>query len=140
MTYETDFYAWANAQAALLRAGQFGEADVANIAEELESMGRSEKRQLVHRLTVLLTHLLKWQYQPERRGASWQATIRIQRIAITKLVADNPSLKSRMCEAIGDAYVEAVITAALETGLAEATFPATCLWPTEAIMDEAFWP
>jgi len=73
--YDRDFYAWANEQAALLRAGKLSDADVANIAEEIESMGRSEKRELVSRLVVLLLHLLKWQYQPARRGRSWQVTI-----------------------------------------------------------------
>ena len=69
--YDRDFYAWANEQAALLRAGRLTEADIENIAEEIESMGRSEKRELVGRLAILLQHLLKWQFQPGRRSASW---------------------------------------------------------------------
>ena len=74
-----DFYAWANEQAALLRAGRLTEADIENIAEEIESMGRSEKRELVNRLTVLLLHLLKWQFQPALRGNSWRLSIEKQR-------------------------------------------------------------
>ena len=74
--YDRDFYAWANQQAALLRAGRLAEADIENIAEEIESMGRSEKRELVSRLVVLLQHLLKWQFQPLFRGASWRLTYR----------------------------------------------------------------
>ena len=69
--YDQDFYAWTNEQAALLRAGRLSEADVEHIAEEIENMGKSEKRELVSRLRVLLLHLLKWQYQPTRRGKSW---------------------------------------------------------------------
>ena len=77
--YERDFFAWANQQASLLRAGQFTEADIEHIAEEIESMGRSEKRELLSRLAILLMHLLKWQAQPMLRGNSWQATIKVQR-------------------------------------------------------------
>ncbi|MCT6678023.1 DUF29 domain-containing protein, partial [Staphylococcus aureus] len=75
--YEQDFYAWANEQAGLLRAGKLAQADIEHIAEEIESMGKTEKRELVSRLAVLLLHLLKWQFQPGRRGTSWQATIRL---------------------------------------------------------------
>ncbi len=116
--YDTDFYAWANEQAALLRAGKLGEADIANIAEEIESIGKTEKRELVNRLTVLLLHLLKWQYQPERRGSSWQTTIRVQRISLARHIKDNPSLKTTITAALDDAYTIAVIEAAGETGLA----------------------
>ena len=80
--YETDFYAWAMEQAALLRAGKVGSADIANIAEEIESMGRGEKRELVNRLTILLAHLLKWQFQPGFRSPSWSSSIREQRIRL----------------------------------------------------------
>ena len=79
IAYDADFYGWANEQAALLREGRLNEADIENIAEEIESMGRSEKRELVSRLAVLLTHLLKWRYQPGGRGSSWRASIVVQR-------------------------------------------------------------
>lgn len=78
--YHTDFHAWANQQATLLREGRLQAADIEHIAEEIESMGRSEKRELFSRLVILMMHLLKWQYQPMRRGHSWQATIKIQQI------------------------------------------------------------
>lgn len=68
--YEKDFYAWTQKQAALLRAGKLSEIDIAHIAEEIDSRGRSEKRELISRLTILLLHLLKWDHQPDRRGAS----------------------------------------------------------------------
>jgi hypothetical protein len=138
--YDTDFYAWANEQAALLRAGKLDAADIENIAEEIESMGKAEKRELVSRLTVLLMHLLKWQHQPERHGASWQATIKIQRRDLKRLLNDNPSLKSKLNEAFGDAYEDAVTSASGETGLPEAAFPPACPWSFERAMDPDFWP
>ena len=138
--YEHDFYAWANEQAALLRAGDLSVADIEHIAEEIESMGKTEKRELVSRLAVLLLHLLKWRHQPDRRGSSWQATVRVQRIALSRHLADNPSLKAKLPEAIGDAYEVARIEAAAETTLPEATFPAACPWSFAQMMDEAFWP
>jgi len=74
-TYEGDFHAWAAAQAALLRAGRLSELDVQHIAEEIEALGRGERRELGHRLEVLILYLLKWSYQPERQGKSWRLTI-----------------------------------------------------------------
>jgi hypothetical protein len=138
--YERDFYAWANEQAALLRTRQLDQADIDHIAEEIESMGRSEKRGLVNRLTVLLLHLLKWQYQPGLRGNSWRSTIRVQRIALASHMNDNPSLKTVLPAALAEAYRIARIEAENETGLPDATFPADCPWSFEQMMDEDFWP
>ncbi|GAB0116421.1 DUF29 domain-containing protein [Acidisoma sp. 7E03] len=139
-TYDRDFYAWANEQAALLRAGKLAEADIAHIAEEIESMGRSEKRELINRLSVLLLHLLKWQYQPALRGASWEATIKVQRNLLSDHLEDNPSLKAMLSQAIARAYENAVIEAAAETRLASSAFPGTCPWTFAQIMDPDFWP
>lgn len=138
--YDTDFHAWANQQAALLRAGKLSQADVAHIAEEIESMGRTEKRELISRLTVLLLHLLKWRQQPERRGRSWSASIRVQRRDVARLIADNPSLKSSLDQCVADAYGDAVIKASAETDLPEETFPTTCPWSVDRMMTEDFWP
>ncbi len=138
--YDRDFYAWANEQAALLRAGKLAEADIGNIAEEIESMGKGEKRELVSRLNVLLLHLLKWQYQPSHRGHSWRNSIRIQRREVTAHMADNPSLKALLSQAIDQAYGTAVIEAETETGLAGSAFPTICEWSYEQIMDPQFWP
>jgi Domain of unknown function DUF29 len=138
--YERDFYAWANEQAALLREGKLKEADIAHIAEEIESMGRTEKRELISRLTVLALHLLKWHHQPGLRGPSWRATIRLQRHDLTAHLGDNPSLKALLPEAIEQAYGRAVIEAEAETGLPEFTFPAACPWSFEEMMSEDFWP
>jgi hypothetical protein len=138
--YDTDFYAWANEQAALLRSGKLAAADIEHIAEEIESMGKTEKRELISRLTVLLVHLLKWQYQPVRRGSSWEVSIRVQRDAVNLHMDDNPSLKSKLAESIGHAYRAAALLASDETALPWSTFPAMCPWPFEQMMDLNFWP
>jgi len=138
--YEQDFYAWAQVQAGLLRARKLSEADIENIAEEIESMGKSEKRELISRLTVLLLHLLKWQYQPLLQGASWRTTIRNQRLDIADHLSDNPSLKAHISEVIIRAYRKAIGEAELETGLPESTFPNVCPWSFEQIVAGDFWP
>jgi hypothetical protein len=138
--YDQDFYAWANEQAGLLRAGRLSEADIEHIAEEIDSMGRSEKRELVNRLTVLLVHLLKWQFQPVLRGNNWRLTLEEQRNQLEDHLADNPSLKSLVQEAIAAAYRNALLGTSRETGLNRSTFPVTCPWSFEQIIDLAFYP
>jgi hypothetical protein len=138
--YDRDFYAWANEQAVLLRAGRLSEADIEHIAEEIESMGRTEKRELVSRLTVLLLHLLKWRFQPGLRGASWEASVQVQRIKLVDHLDDNPSLKPQLPAGIAAAYRVGRIEAAAETGLGQAAFPQSCPWTWHQIMDPNFWP
>ena len=105
--YDCDFFAWSLEQAELLRAGKLAEADIEHIAEEIESMGRAEKRELISRLSVLLLHLLKWRYQPEKRGPSWEASIRVQRNRLADHLDDNPSLKPLLPQALASAYRDA---------------------------------
>ena len=138
--YDQDFYAWSRQQAELLRAGRLAEADIENIAEEIDSMGRTEKRELVSRLTILLMHLLKWRYQPEKRGPSWEASIRVQRNRLADHLDDNPSLKPLLPQALANAYRDARLEAAAETGFSEATFPEGCPWTTDEVFGAAFWP
>jgi hypothetical protein len=138
--YERDFYAWANEQAALLRAGKLESADIENIAEEIESMGRSEKRELVNRLAALLLHLLKWRFQPSFRSTGWRLTIREQRYRLGDHLADNPSFKSKVGDAMRDAYRLARVEAARETGLAEDTFPPSYPFTFDQATSEDFWP
>ncbi len=138
--YDRDFYAWTREQATLLRAGKLDDADIAHIAEEIASMGRAEKRELVSRLTVLLMHLLKWQFQPDRRSRSWAATIRNQRLDVADHLVDNPSLKARLPESSAAAYERARNSAAAETDLPDSLFPLGCPWSFEQIMDAEFWP
>lgn len=139
-TYQTDFYAWAMEQAALLRSGRLSSADVANIAEEIESMGRTERRELVNRLAILLLHLLKWRFQPGFRSPSWGSTIREQRIRWRSHLKDNPSLKAKVDESLAEAYELAVIGAARETGLPEGDFPKSSPFRYEQAVDDQFWP
>lgn len=138
--YDHDFYAWSQEQACLLRAGKLSEADIRHIAEEIESLGRSEKRELVSRLSILLMHLLKWQYQAPSRGRSWRNSVEVQRISLASHMRDNPSLKSVLGEAIAEAYRIARLEAENETGLDEGCFPVTCPWSFDQMMAEDFWP
>jgi hypothetical protein len=138
--HDSDFYAWSLEQAALLRAGRVGEADLAAIAEEIESMGKTEKRELVSRLTVLLLHLLKWQCQPAGRGNSWRLSIANARDEIADLLADNPSLKTVIDEVMASAYRYARRKAAIETDIGEEGFPGQCPWSFAQAMDAGFWP
>jgi Domain of unknown function DUF29 len=138
--YESDFYAWANEQAALLRAGKLDSADIENIAEEIESMGRSERRELINRLAVLLLHLLKWRYQPGLRGNVWRLEIQEQRLRLAAQLADSPSLKSSLDEAMRDAYRLARLSAARETGFAEDAFPRSNPFTFDQAMAEDFLP
>ena len=138
--YETDYYGWANEQARLLRTGQLTKADIENIAEEIESMGKGEKRELVNRLIVLLQHLLKWEYQPERRSRSWRATIIVQRDRIADHIFDNPSLKPKIPDAMRDAYRISLIQTAAETEISPAKLPQSSAFDYSKAMDETFWP
>lgn len=138
--YEGDVVAWAYEQAALLRSGRLDCIDALNIAEEIEDVARSEKRELASRFAVLLCHLLKWQFQPARRGQSWQRTIRDQREEIADVLAQMPSLKPLLEDEkwLAHAFNNAVRLAAEQTGLEE--FPATCPWTIKQILDPDFLP
>jgi hypothetical protein len=138
--YDKDFYAWAKEQAALLRAGEVSRADVEHIAEEIESMGRTEKRELASRLKVLLAHLLEWRFQPEKRTKSWEASIKVQRRELADHLDDNPSLRPLIGAVLEKNYPDAALVAALETGLPEDAFPQSCPWSFAQIRDEDFWP
>ena len=124
----------------MLRSEEYTDLDLNNLIEEIESMGKSEKKELVNRLIVLLLHLLKWQYQPKGRGASWQTSIKGQRNDIERHLRDNPSLKSQLPLAISDAYSRALIDVVGETGLAEQTFPSSCPYSFLQMMNGQFWP
>lgn len=139
-SHQQDYYGWARHNAELLRAGRLGEIDSENIAEELEDMGGSKERELESRLGILLAHLLKWVYQPERRGNSWKATICEQRRRIARLLRKNPSLKSKLEEAFQEGYGDARLIAMRETGMDENHFPETCPFRLEDSLDDGFWP
>lgn len=140
--YDGDIIAWANEQARFLREGQFSQLDIEHIADEIEDVGKSEQRELESRMAVLLAHLLKWQYQPQRRGNSWEATIRTQRTSIDRRLKKTPSLKASLSNPDwwADAWDDAVRSAVQETGIALVVFPPSCPWAFEQIMDADFWP
>jgi hypothetical protein len=138
--YDEDFYAWSMEQARRLRAGEFSQLDIENIAEELESMGRSDKREIESRLIVLLAHLLKWQVQVGFRSRSWSATIREQRDRIDDLLSESPSLRSSIGSVRPALYARARRVAADETGLSESAFPADCPFTADRILAEDFLP
>ena len=138
--YEADFYQWSLEQARLLRSGEWESVDVEHLAEEIEDMGKSLRREWESRLKVLIVHLLKWVFQPELRGMSWQLTIQEQRDQLHELLADNPSLKNQMTASLDRTYPRAVRRTALETSFAEETFPTECPFRQEDILNETFWP
>ena len=138
--YEADFYAWTQRQAELLRAEEFSEVDWNNLIEEIETLGRSERKEIKSRLVVLIMHLLKWQYQPELQSRSWAATIAVQRDDLAALFADSPSLQAHLAEFVSSVYPRAVKRAVQETGLSATSFPILCPYGAEQIMDDEFWP
>jgi hypothetical protein len=140
--YETDVIAWANEQAAFIRSGRFDLLDIEHIADEIEDVGKSEQRELESRMVVLLAHLLKWKYQPERRGNSWEATIRTQRTNILRRIKKTPSLKSSLTDIDwwGGVWDDALALAVQETQYALAAFPSSCPWDFDAIISDEFWP
>jgi hypothetical protein len=138
--YDTDVVAWSEEQAALLRAGKLSSLDIEHIADELEDVGKSEKRELASRLTVLLAHLLKWSAQPERRGASWRGTIKEQRAEVADVLDDAPSLRLRL---VDDAWMERTWNRAVGRAMTETeldAFPETCPWTIDQVLDANFLP
>lgn len=138
--YDTDFYAWTQQQAELLRHQKWRELDLPNLVEEIESLGKQQRAELRNRLSILIGHLLKWEYQSEKRSRSWFSTIRVQRIDILDLLAENPSLKPYLNEGIEQAYQKGFVLAAGETNLSERTFPKNCPYTIEQLLDEQFLP
>jgi hypothetical protein len=138
--YRQDYYAWINAQAALLRQGRLQDIDPTLLAEELEAMGRRERNELVSRLIILIAHLLKWQYQPAHRSSSWRGSIVEQRVQISRELRLSPSLKPFLSEAIQEAYPDAVRIATRETGLDPAAFPEHSPFKNSEILHDDYWP
>lgn len=138
--YETDFYAWTQEQATLLRKHQWSQLDLLNLIEEIESLGKQQRQELRNRLSVLIGHLLKWEYQSQRRSRSWLATIRVQRRDTLRLLKDNPSLKPYLENALAEAYENGTDLAMGETDLPEQTFPVECPYSLTEILGDRFYP
>jgi hypothetical protein len=133
--YDADFIAWLQEQVAHLRAGRLDELDVENVAEELESLMSSERRELANRLEVLILHLLKWDHQPDQRANRWRATVQEQRTRIRRLLRDSPSLKREVEPMCREVYADAVEGAAIETLLSESVFPSELPYSVEQIFE-----
>jgi len=138
--YNKDFYAWAIHNAQLLRAGKLSEVDIEHIAEEIESMGKSERRELINRLAILLAHLLKWKFQPIRQSKSWELTIKEQRFELIDLLDESPSLKHELGKQLAHAYQKALMIAEKETGLDQKMFPKDCPFSLKKSLEKNFFP
>ncbi|MGA7934271.1 MAG: DUF29 domain-containing protein [Kovacikia sp.] len=134
--YDQDFYAWTQRQIELLQARQWNQVDIENLIEELDSLGKQQRQELRNRLGVLLGHLLKWRYQPEGRSRSWTGTIREQRRRIKEHLADNPSLKLYLSEAIERGYQDGLDLMEKETSLNPKHLPPACPFSEAEIFDE----
>lgn len=138
--YEVDFAEWVEQTAQLLRLGNFREVDIENLVEEIESLGKRDRRELISRLIVLMSHLLKWQYQSIKQSNSWRSTINEQRHQIQLILEDSPSLKRYLVEQLPKGYKPAIKQAALETNLPLEIFPVDCPYTAEEICTEDFFP
>jgi hypothetical protein len=138
--YDSDFFEWTQRSAELIRQGRFSEADLEHIAEEIEDMGKRDRREVRSRLIVLIAHLLKWQLQPERRGPSWRETINEQRLQVSLVLDDSPSLRRAVNEELRLVYARAVRKARSETGLAADRFPSQCPYSEEDLLEGSFLP
>ncbi|MDP3897007.1 MAG: DUF29 domain-containing protein [Mesorhizobium sp.] len=138
--YEADYAQWCAEQGALLREGRLDLLDRENLAEEIESLGRSQEDEIESRVGVLLTHLLKWRFQPGQRSNSWKATLLEQRKRIARRIRQNPSLRGYPEQVLADEYEVARLAAAGDTGHALETFPDACPFTIEQILDATWLP
>ncbi len=134
--YENDFHAWITAHIELLKAGKNHEIDTAHLIEELEYMGKSNLRELESRLMILIAHLLKWQFQPDKQNSR----IIEERILLKRLIKDLPSLKNHIAETIIEVYSDVLDLISRETKLSPSTFPLSCPYSIEQLLNENFYP
>ncbi|MBE9058833.1 DUF29 domain-containing protein [Sphaerospermopsis sp. LEGE 08334] len=140
VTYQTDFNMWLEETAKLLLENRWQEIDKEHLIEEISDLGKSEKRSISSQLIRLLLHLLKWQYQPQRRSDSWLDSITDARTQIELTIKDSPSLKNYPPEQLTDSYEKARRQAAKQTGLIISTFPEECLYELDLVLDEDWLP
>jgi hypothetical protein len=134
VAYDQDFYTWTQQMAVALRQQNWAALDIENLAEEIEALGKSDRRALKSRLEILLMHLLKWQFQPSHRSNSWKSTVTEQRLRIQDLLSDSPSLKNYLFEILPEAYKNSRQLASDETGLALDIFPEACPYSGEQLL------
>lgn len=138
--YEQDFYLWIETTAQQLKEGRFSELDLDNLIEEIETMGRNQKDALESNLIIILVHLLKWQYQPNKRSRSWESSIFEHRRRIKKAFKNSPSLKPYFREVFNECYQDARKQASIETGLSLKVFPLESPFNIDQVLDEDFLP
>jgi hypothetical protein len=138
--YKTDYLQWIEKTLEHLRNEDYTSVDWENLLEEIEAMGRSEKRGLESNLIILLLHLLKWQYQPQKRSGSWERSILEHRRRIKKALQESPSLKLYLTQILDESYAESVKQAKAETKLPLATFPQQCPYDLTSILEDEFLP
>ncbi|MBW4658551.1 MAG: DUF29 domain-containing protein [Drouetiella hepatica Uher 2000/2452] len=139
-TYDKDFYRWTREQSLFLGNRDWESLDVEHLIEEIASLGKQQERELESRLRILLAHLLKWQFQPDRQSNSWRATIREQRSAIARHLQENPSLKPYLPKAFTLGFEYGLDLAVRETNLSYDTFPSECPYSLEQVLDSSFLP
>jgi hypothetical protein len=132
--YKQDYAGWVEDTARAIEEGRFNEIDRAALADEVRDLGKSERREIESALRVLVMHLLKAKYQPEKRSRSWDASVRVQRKQLAKFLRESPSLRPEFPELLADAYDKARIEAADETGIDIDTFPETCEWTVPEVL------
>ncbi len=133
--YSDDYAGWVEDTACAIEEGRFFEIDRAALADEVRDLGISQRKEMTSALRVLLVHLLKTKYQPEKESRSWQASIRVQRKHLVKFLRRSPSLRPELPEFLEDAYDEARIDASNETGIDIDTFPESCEWSLSEVLD-----
>jgi hypothetical protein len=138
--YELDFYGWTQEQARLLQEQKWSQLDIPNLVEEIEALGRQERQELENPLGILLGHLLKWEFQPDKRSRSWFATIREQRRRVERLLKKSPSLQPYLPEALENGYQDALDLAVRETSLSYKAFPPECPYSLEQILNNNIFP
>lgn len=136
--YEADFYAWTLEQSRLLKEGNFKHLDIINLVEEVESLGKQQRQELRNRLGVLIGHLLKWDYQSEKRSKSWRVTIREQRREVLRLLKENPSLQPYLEEAVIYAHESGLDLAVRETPLDYPDLPVDPIYTGEQLLNPEF--
>jgi predicted DNA-binding ribbon-helix-helix protein len=133
--YERDFLAWTKKQSQLLKIGAFDKLDISNLIEEVDDMGKSEKRSLESYLVILIWHLLKVKFQPDMESTSWKNSIKESRLQVRLMLKKIPSLKSHIDTCFKEAYPDALKEAVKETGLAKKSFPKKCPWTLKEVLN-----
>ncbi len=141
VAYDTDFFQWTRHTAHLIRAGRFNAVDLEHVADEIEDMGKRDRREMESRLIVLVMHLLKWQSQPLlREGSTWRSTILEQRSQLSLVLRDSPSLRRVTRTEIPTIYKQSLRRASAETDISRDTFPSSCPYTATDILDPDFFP